>query len=426
MSNNDFIPSKGEEEAHFLDYVIVLAKHSRMIIYTGALLTLLTLGYLLTQPNQYNAKATILPPQQNVTLSGQLLDSLGVSSGVGAGAMAAGGGLAAFLGLKSPGDLYVGILNGTTVFDRIIDRFNLKEAYEQEVLEKVRKKLAARSDIKAGKDGLITIEVTDESPQKAADMANAFVEELDRLLQEIAVKDANNQLAFLEKEREQTNLNLTRAENALKTFSENSSIIQIDAQAKGMLEYIAQLRATIDAKEVQLQVMRKHATPSNYDLIRTETELKGLRDKLKAAEGQMADQACAGDVCIVTGKIPSLGLEYFRLYREVKYQETLFQLFSKMMELARIDAARNLMVEKVQTVDKAVQPGLKSKPKRAIISLIIGIITTIFMVFVAFGREYWNKVSQTEAARFQELSHFAQPWQQKMNKLLTFCRLKKK
>lgn len=425
MSNIDRTSPKGEEEVHLLDYFIVLAKYSRMIIYTSGLVTLLTLGYLLTQPNQYTAKTTILPPQQNVTLSSQLLDSLGVSSGVGTGGMATGGGLAAFLGLKSPGDLYVGILNSTTVFDRIIDRFNLKEAYDQKLMDMVRKKLAARSDMKTGKDGLITVAVTDESPKKAAEMADAFVEELDRLLQEIAVKDANNQLVFLEKERDKANLSLTQAENALKTFSENSSIIQIDAQARGMIEYIAQLRANIDAKEVQLQVMRKHAAPSNFDLIRTETELKGLRDKLKAAEGQMADQSCAGDVCIVTGKIPSLGLEYFRLYREVKYQEMLYQLFTKMMELARIDAARNLMVEKVQVVDKALPPGLKSKPTRAITSLLVGISTFIVMVFFAFGREYWGKISQTEAARLQELSHYAQPWQQKWHKILTFFRLKK-
>lgn len=425
MSENDIRLSR-DEEVHPLDYLIILVKHSRLIIYTSALVTLLTLGYLLTQPNQYTAKATILPPQQNITLSSQLLDSMGISSGVGAGAAAVGGGLAAFLGLKSPGDIYVGLLNSTTVFDRMIERFKLKEAYELELIDMVRKKLAGRSDMKTGKDGLITIAMTDESPKKAAEMANAFVEELDRLLQDIAVKDANNQLAFLEKEREQVSLQLTQAENALKTFSEKSSVIQIDAQARGMIEYIAQLRANIDAKEVQLQVMRKHATPSNYDLIRTETEIKGLREKLRAAEGQAADQACVGDVCIATGKIPSLGLEYFRLYREVKYQETLYQLFTKMVELARIDAARNLMVEKVQVVDNAVPPDLKSKPKRVLISLLVGIITFIIMVFVAFGREYWARLSQTESVRLQELSQYTQPWQQMINKLLTFWRQKKK
>ena len=124
-----------------------------------------------------------------------------------------------------------------------------------------------------------------------------------------------------------------------------------------MLQYIAQLRAEIDAKEVQVQVMRQQATPYNYDVVRLETQVKGLKDKLQAAEKQW-DQSCIGDVCLTTSKMPMLGLEYIRLYREVKYQETLNQLYTKMVEIARLDLVRDMAV--VQVVDQALPPDKRS------------------------------------------------------------------
>ena len=209
----------------------------------------------------------------------------GAPSGGMAG-MAAG-----FLGLKSPSDLYAGMMTGNTIFDRIIERFNLRRIYKEKYIETTRKALSKRANISAQKDGMITIEVTDKDPKRAAEMANAFAEELDKLLQGLAVQEAKGRLAFLEKERLQTSQNLTKAENALRTFSEQNSVIQIDTQTRGVLEYIAQLRAEIDAKEVQIQVMRQQATPYNYDVVRLETELKGLREKLASAEKQY-DQTC--------------------------------------------------------------------------------------------------------------------------------------
>lgn len=182
-----FPPSS--DEVHLLDYLIVIAKHSRMIICSAAAVSALTYLILFLLPNKYTPTARLLPPQQNLTLSAQLLESLGGGSLLSKEtAMAGQTGLATMLGLKSPGDLYVGILKGDTIFDRIIERFKLRELYDKEYIEDVRKKLNKRADISTGKDGIIAIEVTDEEPQRAASMANAFMEELDTLLQKMAVK----------------------------------------------------------------------------------------------------------------------------------------------------------------------------------------------------------------------------------------------
>jgi uncharacterized protein involved in exopolysaccharide biosynthesis len=426
MTETDLKSSVGEEEVHLLDYLIVLAKHSRMILFTSAAVSAFTLVVLFFTSNKYTATARLLPPQQNLTLSGQILDSLSVSSSPGAGGGGLGGMAASLFGLKSPGEVFVSILKGETIADRIIARFDLKEVFEAKYIEDARRRLAGMAAIKSGKDGLIVIEVTDKIPQRAADLANAYAEELDRLQQEMAVSDARNQLAFLEKERVQCSLNLTRAEEALRIFSEKSSVIQIDAQAKGMIEYIAQLRAAIDAKEIQLQVLRQQLTGSNYDLIRLETELKGLREKLKTAEIQ-TDQACIGDVCIATGKMPTLGLEYFRLYREVKYQEAMYQLFVKMAEIARLDAARNAMVNTIQFVDRAKPPERKSQPKRLLTTLLVGVVSFFILVLVAFAREYWQNAARSAdmALRLRELDQHIKPWRETIWRFLKFLRLKR-
>ena len=327
-----------------------------------------------------------------------------------------GGAAASLLGLKSPGDLYVGILKGDTISDRMIQRFDLRNYFKSSSSSKdslyrgvYRKILSKMSDISAGKDGLINIEVTDKDPTKASEMANGFGEELDHLLVEISQKDARNQLAFLEAERTQTSLNLAKAEEALRTFSEKTNVIQIEAQTKGMLEYIANLRAMIDSKEVQVKVMQQQATANNFDLVRMETEIKGLKDKLQAAETQM-DQKCVGDVCISTNKVPALGLEYFRLYREAKYQEIIYQMYSKLVELARLDAARN--VATIQFVDRATLPEKKSKPKRLLMALLIGFVTFTFMLFWAFILEFWQRgaTQEDQVERLEKLRCYLQPW----------------
>jgi tyrosine-protein kinase Etk/Wzc len=421
----------GDDEVNLMDYLLVIAKYSRMIIFTTMAMGVLTFLILFISPNQYTARARLMPPQQNMTLSAQILDSLSVGSSPGGGGMGGmGSGMASLLGLKSPGDLYVGILKGNTISDRMIKRFDLRDYYKSSLtsksppIEDLRETLGENSDMSAGKDNLVEIEVTDKDPKIASEMANAFGEELDKLLREISEKDARNQLAFLEAERTQTSINLAKAEESLRTFSEKTNVIQIDAQTKGMIEYIANLRATIDSKEVQVKVLQQQATSNNFDLVRMETEVEGLKDKLQAAETQM-DQKCIGDVCISTNKMPALGLEYLRLYREAKYQEIIYQMYSKLVELARLDVARN--VTTVLFVDRAEPPEKKSKPKRLLFTILVTMVTFFFMIFAAFTKEYWAILAQSEGGsfRFRQLHAYLTFWRQDAQHLISWLKRKK-
>lgn len=401
---------KTEDEVHLLDYFVVIAKNSRVIVFTPIIVMLISLSILFLFPNQYTATARILQPQQNMTLSAQLVSFLGISdsplsggAGQGLGNVAAG-----LLGLKSPGDLYVGVLTSQTIFDRIIERFDLKELYGADYIENAREELKNRADISVGKEGLINISITDKDPKRAAAIANAFLEELSTLMQDISQTEARSYLNFLEKEREKTTVNLAAAEEALRTFSEESKVLQIDSQTKGMLEYVATLKAAIDAKEVQLQVMRQQATPHNYDIIYQEIELKGLKEKLNKLEVQK-EQSGSDNVFLQTSRVPALGLKYYRLLREAKYQEALFQLYSKLVELARLDTLRSAI--SINVVDLAIPPEKKSKPKRLTISIAMGLVTFFVMIVWAFVREGWQKLKQSEDSEsLAIIGHYMDDW----------------
>jgi tyrosine-protein kinase Etk/Wzc len=418
--------SPGEDEVHLLDYLIILAKHSRMIVITSAAVTVLTYVILFILPNQYTATARLLPPQQNLTLSAQLLDSLGarVTPGGGPGAGGSMGTMAAsLLSLKSPGDLYVAIMTSDTLLDHIITRFNLKKLYGSKYLEDARKTLRKNVKINLGKkDGIIVVDTTAFSPQLAAEVANGFCEELDRLLQGFAVQEAKSRMAFLEQERLQTNQNLTKAEEALRKFSEKNSVLQIDAQTRGAIEYIAKLRAEIDTKEVSIQVLRQQATPFNYDVVRMETEIKGMKEKLRAAESQWEN--CLSDVCLPTSKTPSLGLEYLRLFREAKFQESLYQLFTKMVEIARLDMVRDVAV--VQVLDPATVPERRSN-KRLFPSILAGMFTFVLTSMVAFGREYLQKAHREDdyRQRLEVLKHYLRPWTDMLTRIKSLLGFKR-
>lgn len=404
--------SLNNDEINLLDYFIILAKHSRMIIFASAAVTVLTFLNLFCAPNSYKATALLLPPQQNLTLSAQLLQSLGggVSLGSEGGSMGGMGGMAAnLLGIKSTDSLYIAMMQSNAVLDRIITRFHLMKLDNTKSLENARNTLSNNVKITAGfkKANILVIEVTGKPPKLAAEMANAFIEELGRLLQKLAVQEAKGRLAFLESEHLQTSKNLIKAEDSLRLFSEKNNVLQIDTQTRGAIEYIARLRGEIDAKEVSIQVLRKQATPFNYDVVRLETEVGGLKEKLRSAEAQTGN--CDNNVCIPSDKAPALGLEYFRLLREVKYQENLYQLFTKLVEVARLDMVRDVAV--VQVLDQAMPPERRAN-KRLIPSILVGIITFFLLIFVAFIREYWQNrtLSKGDAERLEKLRDYARQW----------------
>jgi uncharacterized protein involved in exopolysaccharide biosynthesis len=275
------------------------------------------------------------------------------------------------------------MLRSRTVADNIIDRFQLRKVYDKDTMVETRKELASNSTIAAGKDGLITIEFYDKDPKRAADVANAFVEELDKLTQSLAVTEAAQRRLFFERQLKQAKEDLSASEIALKVTQEKTGLIKLDDQGRAIIEAVSALRGQIAAKEVELQAMRTFTTERNPDYIRGQEQLAGLRKEL--AKLERAQISGSGDVLLPTGKVPEAGLEYLRKFRDMKYNEAVFELLAKQFEAAKIDEAKDAAI--VQVVDRAVIPDRKSNPKRALIVALTFVASVFIGVVLALLRE---------------------------------------
>jgi uncharacterized protein involved in exopolysaccharide biosynthesis len=344
--------------------------------------------------NVYTGVAKVLPPQQNQSTAAMLLGQLGGLAGIAGGS----------LGLKNPSDLYVGMLKSRTIADRLIERFDLQRAYECDTMVETRKALADSSNIAAGKDGLITIEVDDEDPKRAAAIANAYVEELDKLTQTLAITEAAQRRLFFERQLQQAKEGLAEAEVALKVTQEKTGLIKLDDQGKAIIEAVATLRAQISAKEVEVRSMRTFATEQNPEYMRSQQQLAALRAELMKLE--RAQISGGGDILLPTGKVPEAGLEYVRKYRDVKYHEAIFELLAKQFELAKIDEAKEVAI--IQVVDQALAPDRKSKPKRALIVIIATFVAGLIAVVSAFAKEAIERAQNdpAQARRLHMLSTY--------------------
>jgi len=377
-------PVHHEDEISLLDLLIVLARRKRLIITITLAFGGIGVLLALILPKQYTATATVLPPQQNSSMAGALASQLG---SLGAMASLAGGGL----GLKNPNDMYVAMFTSQTVENAMIRRFGLMGEYRQKYLSNTRNVFEGYfSVLGSSKDGLIHLAVKDKDPKRAAEMANAWIEEYRTLSQGLAIGEASQRRLFFELQMQQAKDNLAMSEEALKKTEQTTGVIQMDSQARALIESATTLRAQIAAKEVQLQGMRTYATNENSGVVQTQEELDGMRTQL-ARLGGSEDLNSAG-LIVPRGKVPQAGLEYIRRFRDVKYYETIFEIIAKQFEMAKLDEAKEGAV--IQVVDPALVPDRKSSPKRALITLVALVVGFFLGVVVALVRAGLERARQ--------------------------------
>jgi uncharacterized protein involved in exopolysaccharide biosynthesis len=291
-------------------------------------------------------------------------------------------GLAGITGLKTPSDVYVGMLRSRTVADQLIKRYKLQERYEKQTMDDARAALDGATDVAdSKKDGMIAVSVTDRDPKFAAELANAYVAELSKLTQVLAVTDASQRRLFFERQLKETKDKLADAEVALRTTQEKTGMIQPEGQVQAIIESIAKLKGQIAAKEVQISSARTFATAQNPELIRAQEELRGMRGQLAQLEQKSPSKS--GDFMVPSGHIPEVGIEYIRRLRDLKYYESMFEVLSKQYELARLDEARDSSV--IQVLDVAVPAERKAKPKKALITIgatLAGGVIALLLVLV--------------------------------------------
>lgn len=347
---------KRGEEISLLDLLIVLAARKRLIVWVTAAFAILAVVVSLVLPPKYTAIVTLLPPQQNTSMATAMASQLSNLSGISA---LAGSGL----GIKNPNDIFVGMLRSRTVEDAMVQHFGLMQEYRTRYPSDARKAFENHVTVDAtSKDGLIHIMVEDRDADRAAKIANGYVEEFQTLSKHLAISEASQRRLFFQQELEQAKNSLADAEEALKKTEQTTGVIALDSQARALIESAASLRAQITAREVQIQGMETYATGENSQLVQAQRELDSLREQLAKLGGS---EDSSGELMVPKGRVPEAGLEYVRKLRDVKYYETIFEILARQFEIAKLDEAKQGAL--IQVVDAAVPPDKRSFPKRALI-----------------------------------------------------------
>jgi tyrosine-protein kinase Etk/Wzc len=354
-------PFADETDISFLDILVLLVERKRFILRFMLAAFVLAIVVSLLLPVRYEAKIVLLPPQQNSSVGSSLTGQLGGALGA-LGALASGS-----LGLKNPADMYVSLLTSRTVEDGMIKRFGLMQEYTQKRMSDTRERNSRteRRLVAGSKDGLIRITLEDGDPKRAAELANGYVDEFRKLSATLAITEAARRRLFFEQQLHQAKDNLTAAEEAMTKTQQSTGVLQIDSQARALIESAAVLRAQVVAKQVEIEGMRSFATDDNPTLVLAKQELAALQSQLQRVAGSQND--AGSDINLSKGRVTQSGMEYLRRYRDLKYQETVFELLAKEFEIAKLDEAREGSI--VQVVDAAVPADVKSSPHRTLIVL---------------------------------------------------------
>lgn len=371
-------PSMDDDEISLLDLAQTVVDNLRLLVLGPLAVGVAALGISFAIAPTYTAKTQFLPPQQQQSAAASMLASLGSLGGL-AGAVS---------GIKNPADQYIAFMKSNAVQDALIEQFKLKDRYKAQTMTDARLALAGNVRIASGKDGLMSVEVDDKDPQFAATLANAHVQELRVLMGKLAVTEAQQRRLFFEKQLAQAKDKLTEAEIALKNTGISDSVLK--SNPASAVAAVASLKAQVTAQEVKVGAMRGYLAESAPDFKQAMADLANLRAQLAKQDRAEEPLALAKDA----KETASSKGDYVTNYRNFKYYETLYELFAKQYELARVDESREGAV--IQVLDAAQPPERKSKPKKALIAIIATLASGFALLLFVFVRQALRNGSQDE------------------------------
>jgi tyrosine-protein kinase Etk/Wzc len=379
-----------DDEISLLDLLQTIVDNLRLLV-LGPLaigVAALSISYLI--PPTYTAKTQFLPPQQQQSAAASMLASLGSLGGL-AGSVG---------GIKNPADQFLAYMKSVTVQDALIERFKLQERYEAKTKTDARVALTGSVRAASGKDGLISVEVDDKDPIFAADLANAHVEELGKLLGKLATTEAQQRRLFFEKQLTLAKDKLIQSEIELRATGVSGSVLK--SNPASAVAAVAGLQASVTAQEVKLGAMRGY-------LVETAPEFKQALNELANLKAQLAKQEKDTPA---NSNIKAQG-DYVSKFREFKYNEALLELFAKQFEIAKVDESREGAV--IQILDAAQPPERKSKPKKAVIAIISTLAAGFTMLLFVFIRQALRNAGKDRQSA-NKLNRLKASWQKAIGK----------
>lgn len=355
----------------------------------GLLLTTV-LAFLI--PKQYESTTRLMPPDNQSSTAMAMLAAMTSKMGAGLGSTAG-----TLLGLKSSGEVFVGILQSRTVQDQLVNRLDLRKIYHVKLGEDARKRLASNSVISEDrKSGIITITVTDRDPQRAAAIGAGYVNELNRLVVELSTSGAHRERVFLEERLNTVQKDLQQAEKDFSQYASKNMAIDIKEQGKAMVEAAAVLQGQLIAAQSEEEGLRQIYTDNNVRVRSLRARIAELRQQLEKVggkgEGSNADDISSSDSLYPSiRKLPLLGVTYADMYRRMKVQEAIYEALTQQFELAKVEEAKE--IPSVKEIDHADVPERKSFPPRMLIMVIGTMLSFAFANAWILATAHWQQMS---------------------------------
>jgi len=404
LPENDFpVMEATHDTSHKTLASVRLLWERRQMLFRVALYALLaSTALVFLIPSRYESTARLMPPD-NQSSSGLAIAAAAMSGTAGAATGGLGGIAADLLGQKSTSDVFVGILSSRTVRDELIREFNLNKIYGTRTMEDTRKALLEHTDISVDrKSQIISIQVTDRSPQRAAAIGQAYVEELNRLVADLSTSSARRERIFLEGRLQGVSQDLEAAEKDFSQFASKNTAIDVKEQGKAMVEAAAMLQGQLIAAQAQYEGLREIYTDDNSRVRSLKARIDELQRQLEKLGGKDESSVNAsnqpGDSMYPSiRKLPLLGVTYADLYRHTKIQEAVLETLTKEYELAKVQEAKEIPTVKV--LDTANTPDKKSFPPR----LLLIFLGTTFAFAAAtcwvFGKTAWDGTDPKDARK---------------------------
>jgi uncharacterized protein involved in exopolysaccharide biosynthesis len=379
----------------------LLWKHRRLLARVTAIAFVVSLSLAFLIPKRYKSSGSIMPPDQQSGSGAMMLAALARSSSLGGlGTLASG-----LLGSHTSTALFINLLHSATVSGHLIDRFQLQHLYRNRYRVDTAKHLARLTTITEDKkSGVITVEVEDEDPVRARDLAQAYLDELNKLVTQTSTSSAHLERVFIERRLHAVTADLERAQLALSEFSSKNSTIDIKEQTHAMVDAGARVQGELLVAQSGLESLRQIYGDGNVRVHETEARVASLQHDLEKMTGSSAplipgaaggdggksDVENKGELYPPLRQLPRLAVPYADLYRQVRVEETVYELLTQQYEMARIDEAKDVPV--VSVIDTPGIPEKKSFPPRLLLTLALTFLAVAATAGLILIRDHWSKI----------------------------------
>jgi tyrosine-protein kinase Etk/Wzc len=374
--------------------VFIVSKWRRFIVKTTVLVCIITTIVLLLLPNWYTATTSVLPPERETSF-------MGLASSLLQGVGFLGGQEMILPAFATPSHVYASILKSRTVVESIVNEYDLKTRYKSGTIEDAMKECLSHTRVKVGPEGFVTLSFEDTDRKRAADIANGFITLLNKINSEVSSSRARNTRVFLDERLAEAQQSLQEAEDTLRSFQEENRAISLNAQMEAQIENVAELEGALAMAEIELGLLKRTLTSGHPEILRKQMEIAEVKRKISELNLGVPGSDDYGTVALPFAQVPRLALEFGRLLREVKIQETLFGLLTEQHEHAKIQEAKDTPT--IQILDFAQPPEKKSRPKRLIILAIAAGLSVVFSMLYAAAAESLEQLKETRPRDWQML-----------------------